>query len=365
VADIAATALRARPRRPLSTFETWPDWLFYAPIPFVWLYLAARHRGLTLPAIANTAAPLSGFLGESKTEGLVLLGPKGRAHLAPFVTFRTCTLGDARENARRSRAVMREAELGFPIVVKPDVGQNGAGVRIVSDEAQLVRWLATFPCDTKVIVQAYVEDEGEAGVFYVRRPHEPRGRVVSLTLKHLPHVRGDGMSTLRELILSDTRARHVAPLYFARHKPRLDRVIPDGERVRLVSVGNHCKGAVFKNGGIHITPELEAAFDAIAREIPGFCFGRFDVKFRSLGELERGENFTILEINGADAEMTHIWDADETLGDAYKTLFRQYRTAFEIGAQSRARGCRAVSVGAFLEAWLKNRARLKGYLVEE
>jgi hypothetical protein len=260
---------------------------------------------------------------------------------------------------------MREAGLDFPIVAKPDVGQNGAGVKIIRDGSALCAWLSAFPRNEKVILQKYIEDDGEAGVFYVRRPDEGHGRVVSLTLKHLPSVTGDGASTLRELILQDVRARHVAQLYFVRHRNRLDQVVPSGERVRLVSVGNHCRGAIFRNGAGHITPKMEAAFDAIAREIPGFCFGRFDVKFPKLRDLERGEDFTILEINGGDAEMTHIWDANETLAGAYTTLYHQYRMAFEIGAQNRARGCEPITVRTFLAAWLRNRARLKTYSLEE
>jgi hypothetical protein len=365
VADLASSALRATPRRPLSVFETWPDWLFYAPMPFLWLYLGARYGGLTLPVLANTAPPLSGFLGESKSDGLALLGPNGRKSLAPYATFRASPSGNARDNDFRACAAMREAHLDFPLVVKPDIGQNGAGVKIVRDRDALRRWLSRFPCGEKVILQKYVEHEGEAGVFYVRKPDAPRGHIVSLTLKHLPTVRGDGVSTLRELIQRDDRAGRIAKLYFARHKDRLDEVVAAGERVRLVSVGNHCKGAIFRNGAAHITPEMETAFDAIAREVPGFFFGRFDVKFPSIRDLEQGKNFAILEINGADAEMTHIWDRDETISGAYKTLYEQYHAAFELGAHHRAKGARPVGVGQFLAAWLRNRARLKGYALEE
>jgi hypothetical protein len=324
-----------------------------------------RHGGLTLPTLANTAAPLSGFLGESKSDGLILLGPKGRKSLAPYATFRASPSGNARDNDFRACAAMREAHLDFPLVAKPDIGQNGTGVKIVRDREALRRWLSRFPCGEKAILQRYIEHEGEAGVFYIRKPDAQRGQIVSLTLKQLPTVRGDGISTLRELIQRDDRARHIAKLYFARHKRHLDKVVPAGERMQLVSVGNHCKGAIFRNGAMHITPDMEAAFDAIAREIPGFCFGRFDVKFPSIRDLEQGKNFTILEINGADAEMTHIWDRDETIGGAYKTLFEQYRAAFELGAHNRARGARSVGVGTFLAAWLRNRARLKSYGLED
>jgi hypothetical protein len=365
VADVAATTLRVRRPRPVSLFETWPGWFFYSPVPVWWFYLAARHGGLTLPTIANTAEPLSGFIGESKSAGLNLMGPAGRAHVAPFITFKIDRAGNVDDEEVRAIAAMRQADLFFPLIAKPDIGQNGAGVKIIRDAGSLMQWLAAYPCQTIVILQKLIEDEGEAGVFYVRHPKQSRGQILSLTLKHLPSVRGDGVSTLRELILEDHRARHFAPLYFARHANRLDRVLPEGKRLRLVSVGNHCRGAVFKNGAAHITPQMETAFDAIAREIPGFYFGRFDVKFKALGDLEQGRDFNILEINGADSEMTHIWDADETLMGAYATLYRQYRSVFEIGAYNRAQGTKPISTISFITQWNRRRKLLKKCRQEE
>jgi len=361
--EVAATATGSA--REFSHFEKWPDWLFYTPVLFIWIYFAIRYRGPTLPAITNTAPALSGFLGESKTAAFALLGPKGRTHLPPYAIFTTRGECDAADNKTRADAALRLAGLQYPFVGKPDIGQNGAGVRIVREPAAFAAWLSTFPRETKLILQKYIDDEGEAGVFYVRYPYQSRGRIVSLTLKYLPHVTGDGVATLRELILNDARARSIAHLYFVRHAARLDSVVPKGEHVRLVSVGNHCMGAIFKDGADHITPRMEAAFDAVAKEMPGFFFGRFDVRFRAIGELERGEEFVILEVNGADSEMTHIWDADETILGAYRTLYRQYRMAFEIAAYNRARGAQAVSVARFIASWWQNRARLRGYTREE
>lgn len=363
MADAVAASLQSRRGPVLSAFETWPAWLFYAPAGLFWFYFAARYGGLTLPTVTNTSRALSGYLGESKSEGLRLFGPKGRAHLPPFAVLLTGTAPE--DSVRRAKRAMADAGLAYPVVGKPDIGQNGAGVMILHDDGDLLRWLKLFDAHMRIILQEYVSDEGEAGVFYVRRPCETEGRIVSLTLKYLPRVTGDGISTLRELILNDLRARHISHLYFGRHEQRLDDVVPRGEHIRLVSVGNHCRGAIFKNGWAHVTPSMEAAFNAIALEIPGFYFGRFDVRFRSLAELERGENFTILELNGGDAEMTHIWDAEETLLGAYRSLYRQYRTAFEIAAANQAKGAKPVRKRDFIAAWLDNRARLKNYLNAE
>ena len=127
-------------------------------------------------------------------------------------------------------------------------------------------------------------------------------------------------------------------LYFRRHAGELLRVLAEGENFPLVFAGNHAQGAVFKDGTAHATPELLARMHEIACSIPEFYFGRFDLRFESLELLLRGEGFRIVELNGAGAEATHIWDADAKLGAAYKTLFDQWRILFEIGAENRRRG---------------------------
>jgi hypothetical protein len=68
----------------------------------------------------------------------------------------------------------------------------------------------------------------------------------------------------------------------------------------------------------------------------------FDVKFKSLESFLRGEDFEVVEINGASAEATHIWDAKMKLTDAYRTLFRQFEILFEIGDANRRRGFKPI-----------------------
>ena len=78
--------------------------------------------------------------------------------------------------------------------------------------------------------------------------------------------------------------------------------------------------------------------DAIARDIPGFHFGRIDVRYSSEAALRQGQGFTIIEVNGAGSEATHIWDARCTLREAYAAQFTHYRAAWEIGRANRAAG---------------------------
>src|SRR3546814_7105802 len=78
--------------------------------------------------------------------------------------------------------------------------------------------------------------------------------------------------------------------------------------------------------------------------MPEFYFGRFDVRFRSVEALGRGEDFQILEVNGASAEAIHIWDPEQTVRETYRVLFEQFRLLYEIGAGHRDSGHRPISL---------------------
>jgi hypothetical protein len=116
----------------------------------------------------------------------------------------------------------------------------------------------------------------------------------------------------------------------------------------LVFSGNHCQGTIFKNGVSEITEALLDRFDAIARSMPEFYFGRFDVRFKDKESFLKGESFRIIEVNGAGAEAIHIWDSSMKIGEAYRTLFKQYKILFEIGASNRKRGHRPLGAYRFL-----------------
>jgi len=66
----------------------------------------------------------------------------------------------------------------------------------------------------------------------------------------MPVVMGDGRRTLDELILADPRAVAMAATYLDAQEARLREVIPEGERVQLVELGTHARGAYFLDGAL-------------------------------------------------------------------------------------------------------------------
>lgn len=338
--------------QPTSWFEFLPAKIFYIPVAFYWLYLSVRYRGLTLPTAANPAFPLGGLVGESKAAVMADLAGKAKERFADHACFKRSTEGEAiDEEAKKAMAAAHSAGLSFPFVAKPDMGCRGAGVRLIRSRDQLMSYLSMFPPGERIIFQEYISFEAEAGIFYVRPPGQREGRIISLTLKYFPHVFGDGVSTLKDLILADPRAGKLSHLYLPRHVDHLDCVLEQGEPLRLAFTGSHSRGAIFRNGNAWITEEMRAAFDEVADGVPGFCFGRFDARFPSLAELQAGGAFRLMEINGAGGEVAHIWDARTTLPEAYRSLAEQFRLVFQIGAENRARGHKPSSIREVYQAW--------------
>src|SRR5208283_4438862 len=245
-------------RHPVSFFEFWPGWLFYTPVVIHWLLLGLRHGDFSLPTAANPRITTGGMCGESKLQILSQVGPGARDLIAP-----ACGVPARPDGAEAAEAAMDSAGLRYPVVVKPDIGCNGTGVQLVHDRAAMARYMDAYPMGETVVLQQYVEDPHEAGIFYVRHPHEPAGRITSMTIKRPPAVMGDGRSTLRALILADERAGRIPHLYLTRLADRLECVPGRGETVRLVFVGNHCKGSIFEDAAALVTPALTAAIDRL------------------------------------------------------------------------------------------------------
>jgi hypothetical protein len=295
-------------------------------------------------------------MGESKASVMQMVGNDQQAWIAEFVIMhRNGVAGD--KDLENALALMKDKKLEFPVVAKPDIGWNGYGVRLIEDCNHLLHYISDFPHDEKIILQRPVPYDGEAGIFYVRIPGESNGKIYSITLRYFPFVKGDGKSTLRELIRNDQRTKLRADYYLGGKTEHvgfgeedLDHVPSDGELVRLSFIGSLRVGGLYRNASHLITPELSDRFDRIAQSMPEFYFGRFDVRFESVERLMKGEGFNIIEINGAGAEAIQAWDPDVRLLSLYREFFKAYRLLFKIGNLNRARGFKPMTIGAFIRA---------------
>ena len=332
----------------------------YIPVVIQSLLMAVRYRSLTLPLIANPAVPLSGMVGVAKSAVFDAAGEHARKSILPWTIYRV-TADSAQMQLDNLFAQLQAQGLGLPVVGKPNIGCRGAGVKLLQSREEVANYLDEFPVDGEIQFQQLSQWDAEAGVFYVRHPGSARGEVTSLTLKYTPYVVGDGESTLAQLVAADPRAGQLGHLYAERHNADWQRTIPANEPYRLVFSASHCRGAVFRDGQEYIDARLVAALDRIFEDIPGFHYGRLDIKFRDLESLQAGTGFEIIEINGASSESINIWDRNARLGQAIKTLLQQYSTLFKLGAANRELGHKTPGLIALLKAWRHESRLVKQY----
>ena len=302
-------------------------------------------------------------MGESKASVMKQVGSEHQAWIAEFVTMKRNEV-PPENDLLNALSLMKENSLEFPIVAKPDIGWNGYGVQLIEERNHLLRYISTFPSHETIVFQRPVQYDGEAGIFYVRIPGEPYGRISSVTLRYFPFVIGDGKSTLKQLIQTDERTKLRAQLYLGGKSDHvgfgneeLDHVPGEGELIRLSFIGSLRAGGLYLDASHLITPELTHRFDSIARSMPEFYFGRFDIRFETIDILMRGEGFSIIEINGAGAEAIQAWDPNVPLFKLYREFFKSYNLLFKIGALNRARGFRPSTLREFIRA-IKHQNRL-------
>ncbi len=359
---LLATLGRARRR------EFWPPLFFYAPVVLRLIPVAIRHRGLLTFTCANPVIGASGgIVGESKHEIQTSLGSFGTSVMRTVlldtgdVDARLATLNAAIDDGRLAGA--------YPLVLKPDAGQRGYGVRIVKNEHDARDYLARMT--RPVVAQEYHPGPIEIGVLWIRETDESNaqpgriGRVFSVTAKEFPSLEADGTHTIEQLIYRHRRFRMQADMLLERLAGRRLEIPERSETVPLGSIGNHAMGAIFRDGAHLRSPELEAWIDSAAAafraDVPdgvtlpagdnGLDFGRFDIRVRSIEDLAAARGLGIIELNGTTAESTNIYDPDRSVWWAWGVLCRQWKALFALGAQRRAQGVRPMRLGELRTAW--------------
>lgn len=311
-----------------------------------WLWLSVRYGSLSLPSAADPSIAVGGLVGESKFDYLEQVDPGLRRWLA-----RTAPIVKGPQAPRDARAALLTLGLSFPVIAKPDIGWCGFGVRRIDDEAALDAYIDAYPAGETLLLQEYLDLPGEAGVFYVRWPEASAGRLLSLTVRHPPHVVGDGSSTVRMLIRRDDGLRERITLY-----RDLERIPERGQMVPLSTVWSFRMGGCYKASSGAVTPALEAALDSIASSMPNLHVARFDIRFASDSALSRGD-FKIIEINGAGSEAIEFFDSSIPLFAAYRGILAKQAMVFAIAARNRDRGFAPCGWRALLAAF-RRQARL-------
>ncbi|GEC72382.1 D-alanine--D-alanine ligase [Flavobacterium flevense] len=232
--------------------------------------------------------------------------------------------------------IIEKSGIQFPLIAKPDIGLRGSGVKKINSIAELNQYAQKANFD--FLLQDLIPYENEVGIFYVRYPNENKGKITGIVSKEFLIVTGDGISTIETLIRANPRFELQLASLQKEYGTQLSEVLKTGEKRNLVPYGNHARGAKFIDGSHWISPKLEATMDVICSQIPDFFFGRLDVMYATMGELEAGKNFAIVELNGAASEPTHIYDPAHSVFFAWKELARHITYMYEISVLNNKKG---------------------------
>lgn len=328
----------------LRSWEYWPFSLVYLPVFGYWLWLSLKARSLFFFSASNPAIETGGLLGESKIDILNRISDA----LKPKTLF-----VPASAHIDAVFAQMAEQGLTYPLIAKPDVGERGWRVEKLTRWEDVVNYAQSSPAD--FLLQAYVDEPLELGVFYYRMPNEAQGRISSVVQKVFLSVTGNGRDCIETLIRQNDRALLQFDALKARYGDELERIPGPGETVVLMPIGNHSRGTMFLNANHLITPELERLFDRISASIDGFYFGRYDLRCRSVADLYAGRHISILELNGAGAEPAHIYQPGFSIWEAYRVLFHHWRVLYGISRENHRQGVAYMTLHEAVRAWKRSR----------
>ena len=315
----------------LLHWEYWPFGIVYIPIYLVWMYYALRSRSFFFGTAANPTITNGGFLMESKKQIYDLI-PKQHYPKTYYWNNKLST----EENCR-----LVQNQISFPLIVKPDIGMRGMAIKKLDDILALRNYAIQMPVD--FMVQEFINYPYESGIFYVRIPGSEKGMITGIVSKEFLSVTGDGKSAIRDLIIANPRFHFQLEAIEATIGSEMEYIPAKGENKLLVPFGNHCRGSKFIDDSPAITEQLSKTIDTICKQIPGFYFGRMDIKFQHPDDLSKGKNFSIIELNGAGSEPTHIYDPKHSIWYAWREISRHLKYLYQISNINRKAGHEAIT----------------------
>ena len=322
-------------RKTLIKFKSWEYWpiaLVYFPIFFSWLLSSIKLRSFLFFTTVNPKIEMGGFAGESKMNILRQI-PKQYLPKTIFV--------EKNEKFETLQTQITEKVIRFPCIAKPDIGERGLGVEICKDLESLKKYKKQAEFD--FIVQDFIEYPMELAILYYRYPNEKTGTISSICEKDFLSVKGNGTDTIRNLMQKDNRAFLQLERFEKENPKLLDKILEKENEYILEHIGNHSRGTTFLDKNEYIDKELIEAFDKLSLQIPDLYFGRYDLKCKSLEDLKKLKNFSIIEINGVSAEPAHIYQPGYSFMKAEKELLKQWKVIFEISKMQINKGIKPMS----------------------
>ena len=294
----------------LTTWEYWPWGIVYTPIYIFYLLNVIRCGKWFYFSVVNPTMYNGGFFGNKKTEMYDLL---------PAHSYPKYVLVDANSN-------IDQLDISYPCIVKPNIGERGFGIKKIYNLEELNHYQTN--CNYEFLIQDYCNLSNELSVFCIKDIRTNTFFTTSIIGKRLLSVVGDGKHTLLELISKNKNSflqiKRLKPIW----KNRFGDIIPNGEELFLIDNANHSKGAVFYSID-EKEKEIASLFIQLSKQINGFNYGRFDVKYNTIDELLEGK-YSIIELNGVGAEPIDMYIPKLTLWKGISILIYHWKKMYEI-----------------------------------
>ena len=195
------------------------------------------------------------------------------------------------------------------LVCKPNEGSSGTDVYAVVSGAELEEAVEKiFAKSGSMAVSAYYEIEKEFRIIVLD------GEVKLVFSKEIPFVKGDGVSTLAQIVAS-------SPRYYELCQNELGRVLEDGEVFKLGWKHNLAHGAI---PSIVTDEDVFADLSALALRAAKVL----NIRFASVDIVLSGDEYRILEINSgvmmehfASSSAHNYEKAKEIYGEAIRRMF--------------------------------------------
>ena len=311
----------------LTHWEYWPFQIVYIPIYFLWVFYAIKSRSLFFFNASNPSIQNGGFMNESKMKIYDLI---------PQKYYPKTQLISSNSQFHEALNIQQTESILMPFIAKPDIGLRGSGVKKINSIQDFEGYHQK--ADFNYLIQNLIPYPNEIGVFYVRFPNQQKGKITGIVAKEFLIIEGDGRSTIQQLVLKNPRYAFQLEALKKDISIDLNEIIAVNEKRNLVPFGNHARGAKFMDASDLISPKLNDVIDKMCQEIPEFYFGRLDIMYKSIADLENGNHFLIVEINGAGSEPTHIYDPKHSLFFAWRELARHITYMYKISRQNHKKG---------------------------
>ena len=215
-----------------------------------------------------------------------------------------------------AEAARAAADIGYPVAVKPEVGNHGRGISAwVSGPDELaVAVTSALRVHPEIIVEKTLEGR-DFRVLVID------GRFVAAALREPAYVDGDGVASIRELIdrvnadpdrgfghervLTEITVDEMTHRLLALADQELDDVLAAGERLYLKTTANLSTGGSARDVTDEVHPDVRLTCERIARLIGLDCVG-IDIVAHELSEPLRPGSAGVVEVNAAPGFRMHL-----------------------------------------------------------